>query len=199
MPRTAQEQQAAGGRTAFAQRPPTAPTRSPDAQRPRRGKGVKSSCTHRSGHARTAAGEDAGRASQAPAGETAGDGSTIAQSPSVCSPRRPNSRQRRSANRLVEYIRSKQAPQAAAEPALQVAERPSPKRAHENGAREGGDAADAAAASQRRRIVDVDYEARQEAAAALYTAWRQYTLSTTNSPANARSRAIPHFLRHGRA
>ena len=34
--------------------------------------------------------------------------------------------------------------------------------------------AEAAAASRRRRsIVDVDYEARQEAAVALYTAWRQ--------------------------
>jgi len=86
----------------------------------------------------------------------------------------------------VEFIRAKQAQQPAAAQPLQVAGRPSPKRAHENGAREGGDAAETAAVS-RRRIVDVDYEARQEAAAALYIAWRQHTLSTTTTTSPKRA------------
>ena len=111
-------------------------------------------------------------------------------SPSACSPRRPNSRQRRSANRLVEFIRAKQAqqPATAEPPQVAAAEQPSPKRAHEDGVREGGDVAEAAAASQRRRrIVDVDYEARQEAAAALYTAWRQHALATTTTTSPKRA------------
>ena len=64
----------------------------------------------------TPAGENVGKASRAPAGLTAEAGSTIAQRPTVCSPRRPNSRQRRSANRLVDFIRAKQASYTAIQP-----------------------------------------------------------------------------------
>jgi len=94
----------------------------------------------------------------------------------------------------VEFIRAKQAQQPAAAQPLQVAGRPSPKRAHKDGARDGGDAAETAAVSWR-RIVDVDYEARQEAAAALYMAWRQHTLSnaTTTSP----KRVLEHGAQEG--
>jgi len=185
LPRTVQVGRAASRSSATAQRLPTTPTGPPDTQRPRQGTGKQGSRRTKPAGKRTAAGENAGTSSQATAGETAGAGPMTAQSPSACSPRRPNSRQRRSANRLLEFIRAKAQQPAAAQP-LQVAGRPSPKRAHENGAREGGDAAEAAAVS-RRRIVDVDYEARQEAAAALYTAWRQHTLSTatTTSPKRA--------------
>ena len=190
-PSSRQDGQAAGRRSTTAQRPPTTPTGPSDDQRNRKSKGKQGSMrAHKHGKACTTAGEDAGRASRAPAGETAGAGLTTAQSPSVCSPRRPNSRQRRSANRLVEFIRAKQAqqPAAAEPPQVAAAERPSPKRAHEDGAREGGDVAEAAAASRRRRsIVDVDYEARQEAAAALYTAWRQHALATTTTTSPKRA------------
>ena len=190
LPRTVQVGHALGRDSATAQRLPTTPTGPPDAQRPRQGTGKHGSGrTSKPGKARTAAGEDAGRASRAPAGETAGAGSTTAQSPSACSPRRPNSRQRRSANRLVEFIRAKQAqqPAAAKPPQVAAAERPSPKRAHEDGAREGDDVAAAAAGSRRRLIVDVDYEARQEAAEALYTARRQHTLATTTTTSPKRA------------
>jgi hypothetical protein len=186
-----QEGQAAGRRNATAQRPATNPTGPSDDRRHRQGKGKQGSTrAHKPGRACTTAGEGAGRASRAPAGETAGAGPAIAQSPSACSPRRPNSRQRRSANRLVEFIRAKQAqqPATAEPPQVAAAEQPSPKRAHEDGVREGGDVAEAAAASQRRRrIVDVDYEARQEAAAALYTAWRQHALATTTTTSPKRA------------
>ena len=67
-----------------------------------------------------------------------------------------------------------------------LAERSSPKRAHENGAREG----DGSSSGTRRRIVDVDYEARQEAAAALYIAWRQHTLTTNTN--TSPKRALDH-------
>ena len=197
-PRAAQEGQAAGGSAAKAQRPPTTPPRPSDVQRPRRGKGVQGSTRpSKPGCARATADEDAGRASRAQAGEAAGAGSTIAQSPSACSPRRPNSRQRRSANRLVEFIRARQAqqPPAAKPPQVAVAERPSPKRAHEDGAREGDDVAAAAAVSRRRLIVDVDYEARKEAAEALYTAWRQHTLATTTT--TSPKRALDHGAQVG--
>ena len=194
MPRAVQVGQAAGGGTASAQRSPSTPTGSPDSQRPRRRTRVQGSTRpSKPEDARTGAGENAGRTRHAPAGETAGAGTASAQSPSACSPRRPNSRQRRSANRLLEFIRAKQAQQTAATapPQSAVAERSSPKRAHENGAREGG----GSSGSSRRRIVDVDYEARQEAAAALYTAWRQHALSTatTTSP----KRALEHGAQEG--
>ena len=112
-----------------------------------------------------------------------------AQSPSACSPRRPNSRQRRSANRLVEYVRSKQGPQSAAAELTQTAtpKCASPKRTHEDGVRRSGGSVEDGAAASRRRIVDVDYEARQEAAAALYTAWRQHALATTTSTSPKRA------------
>ena len=196
LPRTVQDGHAVSGSSANAQRLPTTPTGPPDAQRPRQGEGKQGSRrTKPARNARTTAGEDASRASRAPAGGTAGASPGTAQSPSVCSPRRPNSRQRRSANRLVEFMRTKQAQQPAAAEPLQVAERPSPKRAHEDGAREGGGAAEAAAASRRRRIVDVDYEARQEAAAALYLAWRQHTLTTTTN--TSPKRALEHGAQEG--
>ena len=98
---------------------------------------------------------------------------------------------------MVEFIRAKQAQQAAtaAPPQTVVAERPSPKRAHEDGAREGDDVEAAAAVSRRRLIVDVDYEARQEAAEALYTAWRQHTLATTAT--TSPKRALEHGAQEG--
>jgi len=98
----------------------------------------------------------------------------------------------------VEFIRAKQAQQPAAAQPLQVAGRPSPKRAHEDGARDGGDVAETAAASRqpvRRRIVDIDYEARQEAAAALYLSWRQHTLATTTT--TSPKRALEHGAQEG--
>jgi hypothetical protein len=79
-----------------------------------------------------------------------------------------------------------------------VAERPSPKRAHEDGAREGDDVAAAAAVSRRRLIVDVDYEAQQEAATALYTAsWRQHTLATATD--TSPKRTLDHGAQEGSA
>ena len=69
-------------------------------------------------------------------------------------------------------------------------ERASPKRTLEDGVRESG----GGSGSSRRRIVDVDFEARQEAAAALltalYTAWRQHTLTTTTN--TSPKRALDH-------
>ena len=198
LPRTVQAGHALGRDSATAQRLPTNPTEPPDAQRPRQGTGKHGSRrTSKPEKARATAGEDAGRASRAQAGEAAGAGSTIAQSPSACSPRRPNSRQRRSADRLAEFIRARQAqqPPAATPPQVAVAERPSPKRAHEDGAREGDDVAAAAAVSRRRLIVDVDYEARKEAAEALYTAWRQHTLATTTT--TSPKRALDHGAQVG--
>ena len=198
MPATEQATHATSGHNATAQFPLAPRPRPQDAQRPRRSERKQGSKrTSKPEKARTTAGEDAGRASRAPAGEAAGAGTTIAQSPSACSPRRPNSRQRRSANRLVEFIRTKQAqqPAAAKPPQVTAAERPSPKRAHEDGVREGDDVAAAAAVSRRRLIVDVDYEARQEAAAALYTAWRQHTLSTTTT--TSPKRALEHGAQEG--
>ena len=187
MPRAAQERQASGRSAATAQRPPTTRARSPDTQRPRRSKGRHR--TTRPEDAYSSAGENAGEASQATAGRTAEASSQIAQSPTGCSPRRPNSRQRRSVNRMVEFIRAKQAqqPATAEPPQVAAAERPSPKRAHEDGVREGGDVTEAAAASRRRLIVDVDYEARKEAAAALYQAWRQHALATTTTTSPKRA------------
>ena len=192
-PRAEQERQAAGGSAAIAQRPPTTRARSPDIQRPRRGEGRHG--TTRTERAQSTAGENAGEASRASAGRTAEASPETAQSTTRCSPRRPNSRQRRSANRMVEFIRAKQAQQAAAAaaapPQSTVAERSSPKRAHENGAREGG----GSSSGSRRRIVDVDYEARQEAAAALYMAWRQHTLTTTTN--TSPKRALDHGAQEG--
>ena len=95
---------------------------------------------------------------------------------------------------MVEYIRAKQAQQsgaAAAPSQTTVAERPSPKRAHEDGAREGGNAA----AASRRRIVDFDFEARQEAAAALHLSWRQHTLATTTT--TSPKRTLEHGAQEG--
>jgi len=76
-------------------------------------------------------------------------------------------------------MRSKQAAQsvAAETPQLAAPERASPKRTLEGGVRESG----GGSSSSRRRIVDIDFEARQEADAALYSAWRQHTLSTTTT------------------
>ena len=141
MPRAAQVGQAAGGGTASAQSPPSTPTGSPDKRRPRRRTRVQGSTrTSKLEDARTIAGENAGRTRHAPAGETAGAGTASAQSASVCSPRRRNSRQRRTANRLVEFIRIKQAQQTAAAESPQTAapERASPKRTHEDGVHESG-------------------------------------------------------------
>ena len=195
-PSAAQDRQATGGSKAAAQHPPTTPPRTLDAQRPRRGRKVQGSTRPHSCCSHTAADENAGSASRAAAGGTAGASSTVAQSPSVNSPRRLNSRQRRSANRLVEYIRSKQASQSAAAepPRIKTPERASPKRSHEDGVRGSGDVEEAAATS-RRRIVDVDYEARKEAAAALYTAWRQHTLTTTTN--TSPKRALDHGAQEG--
>jgi len=98
---------------------------------------------------------------------------------------------------LVEFIRAKQAQQAAAAQSPQTAapERAPPKRTHEDGVCDSGDV-DAAAASRRRRlIVDIDYEARQEAAAALYLAWRQHTLATTTT--TSPKRALEHGAQEG--
>tara|TARA_B110000046_G_scaffold173113_1_gene195429 strand:+ start:567 stop:866 length:300 start_codon:yes stop_codon:yes gene_type:complete len=76
-------------------------------------------------------------------------------------------------------------------------ERASPKRTHEDGVRNSSGVEDAAAASQRRRIVDVDYEARQEAATALYTAWRQHTLATATD--TSPKRTLDHGAQEGSA
>ena len=195
MPRAAQVGQAAGGGTASAQSPPSTPTGSPDKQRPRRRTRVQGSTrTSKLEDARTIAGENAGRTRHAPAGETAGAGTASAQSASVCSPRRRNSRQRRSANRLVEFIRTKQAQQTAAAESPQTAapERASPKRTHEDGVHESGGGSNS---SRRRRIVDIDFEARKEAAAALYSAWRQHTLATTTN--TLPKRALEHDVQEG--
>ena len=193
-PSAAQGGQAAGRSTATAQRPPTTSPRSQDAQRPRQGKGRKGSCRTGTLNTGTGAGENAGTPSRATAGETAGAGPTSAQSPLACSPRRPNSRQRRSANRLVEFLRSKQATQSATAEVPQIAapERASPKRTHEDGVRKSGGGS---SSSQRRRIVDIDFEARQEAATALYSAWRQHTLATTTN--SSPKRALEHGAQEG--
>jgi hypothetical protein len=207
-PRAAQEGQAAGGSAAKAQRPPTTPPRPSDVQRPRRGKGVQGSTRpSKPGYARTTADEDAGSASRATAGETAGAGTTTAQSPSVCSPRRPNSRQRRSANRLVEYIRSKQGPHPAAAESPQTAtpERASPKRTREDGVPNDSGITDRSVARRSRTVVEIDHEARQEAAAALYRAWRQQVLegtaasSTALAPASSPKRALDNGAQEGKS
>ena len=87
---------------------------------------------------------------------------------------------------MVEFIRAKQAQQPATAELTQTAapERASPKRTHENGVQEsiGG-----SSSSRRRRIVDIDFEARQEAAEALYSAWRVHTLSTTTATSPKRA------------
>ena len=198
-PRTAQAGHAVDGSTANAQCSPSTPLRPSDAQRPRRGKGKQGSTRAPTPGAYTPAGENVGKASRAPAGLTAEAGSTIAQRPTVCSPRRPNSRQRRSANRLVDFIRAKQASYTATAelPQMATPERASPKRTHEDGVRNSSGVEDAAAASQRRRIVDVDYEARQEAATALYTAWRQHTLATATD--TSPKRTLDHGAQEGSA
>ena len=49
--------------------------------------------------------------------------------------------------------------------------------------------------SRRRRIVDIDFEARKEAAAALYSAWRQHTLATTTN--TLPKRALEHDAQEG--
>ena len=193
VPRPAQAGRTTGGSSANAQRSPTPPARPQDNQRPRRKASRQRSM--RASKEQTTAGESTGEASQT-AGETAGAGLTVAQSPSVCSPRRPNSRQRRSANRLVEFIRAKgmQAAAGAQPPQTATPQRASPKRTHEDSVLESGDVREGAAAN-RRRVVDIDFEARQEAAAALYTAWRQHTLATTTN--SSPKRALEHGAQEG--
>ena len=85
-------------------------------------------------------------------------------------------------------MRAKQGlqPTTAESPQAMALERASPKRTLEDGVRESG----GGSSSSRRRIVDVDFEARQEAAAALYTAWRQHTLTTTTN--TSPKRALDH-------
>ena len=194
LPRTMQDGQAAGRSNATAQRPSTTQTRPSDAQRPRQGERKHGSMRASQPGAQPTAGEDASKASRASAGKTAGAGSQVAQSPTACSPRRPNSRQRRSANRLVEFMRAKQGPQsvAAESPQATAPERASPKRTHEDGVRESGGGS---SSSRRRRIVDIDFEARQEAAAALYSAWRQHALTTTTN--TSPKRALEHGAQEG--
>ena len=206
LPRTAQAGHAAGGGTASAQSSPSTATGSPDSQRPRRRARVQKKHTSIRSGACTAASENAGRTSLAPAGETAGAGSTVAQSPSVCSPRRKNSRQRRSANRLVEYIRTKGAHQAAAEPSPTVTpERVSPKRTREDDVRNDNGAMERSVARRSQTVVEIDHEARQEAAAALYRAWRQQVLegpvasSTAIASASSPKRALDNSAQEGKS
>ena len=91
-------------------------------------------------------------------------------------------------------MRAKQGPQSATAEVPQIAapERASPKRTHEDGVRKSGGGS---SSSRRRRVVDIDFEARQEAATALYSAWRQHTLATTTNISP--KRALEHGAQEG--
>ena len=106
----------------------------------------------------------------------------------------------------MEYIRTKGAHQAAAEPSPTVTpERVSPKRTREDDVRNDNGAMERSVARRSQTVVEIDHEARQEAAAALYRAWRQQVLegpaasSTTPAPASSPKRALDNGAQEGKS
>ena len=103
-------------------------------------------------------------------------------------------------------MRSKQATQsAAAEPSQTAAsDGASPKRTRDDGVRNDSGTTDRSVVRRSQTVVEVDHEARQEAAAALYRAWRQQVLDgpatsgTASATASSPKRALDDGAQAGK-